>query len=85
VALADLIKGRVQVVVGSSIQLDKGGQVRALAITGTARWPSLPDVVPLAQFLPGSEATWWSGYRNLYQSGTFSRRGRPADGFGASN
>jgi tripartite-type tricarboxylate transporter receptor subunit TctC len=63
-ALADLIGGQVQVVfatVGSAIQYVRAGQVRALAITSTARWDGLPDVPTLADSLPGYEASSWSG------------------------
>ena len=63
-AMADLIGGQVQMVVatvGSSIQYIKAGQVRALAVTSETRTDALPDVPPIAEALPGYEATSWSG------------------------
>jgi tripartite-type tricarboxylate transporter receptor subunit TctC len=63
-AMADLIGGQVQLVfatVGSSIQYIKAGQVRPLAVTTTRRTEALPDLPPLADFLPGYEASSWSG------------------------
>jgi tripartite-type tricarboxylate transporter receptor subunit TctC len=63
-AMADLIGGQVQMVVatvGSSIQYIKAGQVRALAVTSETRTDALPDVPPIADALPGYEATSWSG------------------------
>jgi tripartite-type tricarboxylate transporter receptor subunit TctC len=63
-ALTDLIAGQVQVVfasIGSSIQYIRAGQVRALAVTTAARADALPDVPPLADFLPGYEAGTWNG------------------------
>jgi tripartite-type tricarboxylate transporter receptor subunit TctC len=63
-ALGDLIAGQVQVVfatVGSSIAYIKAGSVRALAVTTAARSDALPDVPPLAEFLPGYEASSWNG------------------------
>jgi tripartite-type tricarboxylate transporter receptor subunit TctC len=63
-AMADLIGGQVQMVVatvGSSIQYIKAGQVRALAVTSAGRTNALPDLPPIADTLPGYEATSWSG------------------------
>lgn len=63
-ALADLIAGQVQIVfasIGSSIQYIRSGQVRALAVTTTARADALPDVPTLAEFLPGYESGTWNG------------------------
>jgi tripartite-type tricarboxylate transporter receptor subunit TctC len=63
-AMADFIGGQVQLVfatVGSSIQYIKAGQVRPLAVTTTTRTDALPDLPPIADFLPGYEASSWSG------------------------
>ena len=37
------------------------GKVRALAVTSLERAPLLPDVPPMAEFIPGFEATSWHG------------------------
>ena len=64
-AMTDLIGGQVQLVfatTGSSLQYVKAGQMRALAVTTAARAVDLPDVPPLADTLPGYEASSWSGF-----------------------
>ena len=63
-ALTDLIAGQVQVVfttIGSSIQYIRAGQLRALAVTTTTRSDALPEVPPLADAVPGYEASGWNG------------------------
>jgi len=63
-AMTDLLGGQAQVVfatTGSSISFVKAGSVRALAVTTSERLAGLPDVPPMAQFLPGYDASGWSG------------------------
>jgi tripartite-type tricarboxylate transporter receptor subunit TctC len=64
-AIIDLLGGHVQVMFsGFSAAMPhiKSGKVRALAVTGAARSPALPDVPTLAeQGFPGVEATAWYG------------------------
>ena len=63
-AMTDLLGGQVRVVfatTGSAIEYAKAGTVRVLAVTTQAGFDGLPDVPPLAQFLPGFEVTGWSG------------------------
>ncbi|HKU08848.1 MAG TPA: tripartite tricarboxylate transporter substrate binding protein [Bradyrhizobium sp.] len=59
-ALTDLIGGQVQVIfdnMPSVLQHIKGGSLRALAVTSLQRTPQLPDVPPLAETVPGYEAS----------------------------
>jgi tripartite-type tricarboxylate transporter receptor subunit TctC len=63
-AMADLIAGQAQIVfatTGSSLAFAKAGSARALAVAAQAPLDGLPDVPPMAQFLPGYEASGWSG------------------------
>jgi tripartite-type tricarboxylate transporter receptor subunit TctC len=64
-ALTDLLGGRVQVLfeaMPASIQHIKSGQLRALAVTTPTRSDALPEVPALSEFLPGYEASGWSGF-----------------------
>src|SRR5262249_55678028 len=63
-ALTDLIAGQVQVMfdnMPSSIEHIRAGRLRPLAVTATTRWQGLPDVPPLADFVPGFETSAWAG------------------------
>jgi tripartite-type tricarboxylate transporter receptor subunit TctC len=64
-ALTDLLSGQVQVMfdnLPTSIDHVKGGRLRALAVTSTTRWPALPDVPTVADFVPGFETSAWAGF-----------------------
>jgi tripartite-type tricarboxylate transporter receptor subunit TctC len=62
--LPDLLAGQVQVVFGpisQTIGYIRSGKLRALAITSATREETLPDIPPVAEFVPGYEANGWYG------------------------
>jgi tripartite-type tricarboxylate transporter receptor subunit TctC len=63
-ALTDLLGGQVQVMFPttvSSIEYIRAGRLRALAVNSATRSDALPDVPTVGEFLPGYEASGWSG------------------------
>jgi len=63
-ALTDLLGGRVEVVfstAGSLMGYLKAGSLRPLAVSTDARLDTLPAVPPMAETLPGYEASSWTG------------------------
>jgi tripartite-type tricarboxylate transporter receptor subunit TctC len=72
-AIKDVMAGQVKFVFsnGSSVfPLVKAGQVKAIAQTGKGRLPTLPDIPPMSDTLPGFEGYDWNG--------VFVPRGTPA-------
>jgi tripartite-type tricarboxylate transporter receptor subunit TctC len=60
----DLLSGQVQVIIStvtSSIGYIKAGQLRALGVTTATHVEALPDVPPIAETVPGFEASGWHG------------------------
>ena len=45
----------------SSIEYVRAGKLRALAVTTAMRSPVLPDVPTVSEFVPGYEASFWTG------------------------
>ena len=63
-AMADLLAGRCQLIVGSllpTVPHFKTGKLRPLAVTTAKPWYSLPDVPTLGDTLPGYEVELWFG------------------------
>jgi tripartite-type tricarboxylate transporter receptor subunit TctC len=63
-AIKDVMAGQVKFVFsnGSSVfPLVKAGQVKAIAQTGKGRLPTLPDIPPMSDTLPGFEGYDWNG------------------------
>ena len=63
-ALTDLLGGQVQVTfasMASSIEHIRAGKLRVLAVTTATRSEMLPDVPTVGEFVPGYEASTWSG------------------------
>src|SRR6266446_8429908 len=63
-ALIDLISGQVDVIfvpTTASIEYVRAGRLRALGVTSATRLEALPDLPPVADFVPGYEASSWYG------------------------
>jgi len=63
-AMIDLIAGTVDLLFDSlvtGLPAARDGKVRALAVTSLARTPLAPELPPVADVLPGYEATTWFG------------------------
>ncbi len=64
-AMTDLLGGQVPLMfdsVTAALTHIKGGKLKALAVTTSARVPQLPEVPPIAESgVPGFEAVGWSG------------------------
>ena len=63
-ALTDLLAGQVQVVfeiITASIEYNRAGKLRALAVTSPMRLEALPDVPAVSDFLPGYETSIFRG------------------------
>src|SRR5262245_55571698 len=61
---ADLMTGKVHVTFDNlppSIELIRGGKLRALAVTSTTRSEAMPELPTVGDFLPGYEASAWYG------------------------
>jgi tripartite-type tricarboxylate transporter receptor subunit TctC len=63
-AITDMLAGNVQLmfdVLPTSLPHIKAGKLRALAVTSKQRLDALPDLPPVADYLPGYEAAGWLG------------------------
>jgi tripartite-type tricarboxylate transporter receptor subunit TctC len=62
--LSDLLGGQVQVsfvATLASIAYIRAGKLRPLAVTTATRSEALPDIPTVGEFVPGYEASGWSG------------------------
>jgi len=63
-AMVDLMGGQVQVMfntMGASLQHVRAGKLRALGVATKTRQAALPDVPAVAEFVPGYDASFWTG------------------------
>ena len=63
-ALTDLIAGHVDLMfdtIPTSIEHIRSGRLRILGVTIGSRWPALPEVPSVGEFVPGYAAEGWMG------------------------
>jgi tripartite-type tricarboxylate transporter receptor subunit TctC len=64
-AMTDLLGGQLQVIFATTpgtTEFIQTGKLRALAVTTAVRAEALPDVPPVADFVPGYESSQWYGF-----------------------
>jgi len=63
--IADVLANQVPLIFGgitASIQMTKGGKLKALGVTSPKRAKALPDVPAIAETLPGFDIQAWYGF-----------------------
>jgi tripartite-type tricarboxylate transporter receptor subunit TctC len=63
--LPDLVNGQVEVAFAysaSALPLVRAGKLRILGVSALRRFAPLPDVIPIADTVPGFEEIMWSGF-----------------------
>jgi tripartite-type tricarboxylate transporter receptor subunit TctC len=63
-AMTDLLGGQLQVIFATTpgtTEFVRSGKLRALGVTTAARTDALPEVPPIADFVPGYDMTQWYG------------------------
>ena len=63
-AMGDLLSGQVHVIFASGpalLPMAKAGKLRMLAVTTEKRWPTLPELPAVGEFVPGYQNTAWHG------------------------
>ena len=63
-AFPDIISNKVQLIfdnLPSALEQVRGGNMRALAVTSPARWPTVPDIPAVAETVPGYELSVFYG------------------------
>ena len=62
--MTDLLGGQIDLSVDTITVIEpqvRSGNVRALGVTSAAKWWSLPDIVPVAETVPGYDVQTWLG------------------------
>jgi tripartite-type tricarboxylate transporter receptor subunit TctC len=63
-AMVDLMGGQLQVMfntMSASLQYVRAGKLRAIGVATKTRQAALPDIPTVAEFVPGYEASFWTG------------------------
>nr|WP_041757001.1 tripartite tricarboxylate transporter substrate binding protein [Bradyrhizobium sp. ORS 278] len=63
-AFPDIISNKVQLIfdnLPTALEQSRGGSVRALGVTSPQRWPTVPEVPPIAETVPGYESVGFYG------------------------